>query len=51
MAKSIHDEARWYRHGFNEGRSMGNKPNPPIGRSNRDIAAYEKGFAEARALG
>lgn len=51
MAKGIHDEARWYRIGFDEGRSKGNVPNPPLGRSNRDNAAYQKGFDEARALG
>jgi hypothetical protein len=51
MAKKLHDEARWYKIGFDEGRSMGATANPPLGRSNRDIAAYERGFADARALG
>ena len=51
MAKTIHDEARWYKIGFDEACLMGNKPNPPVGRSNRDIAAYEKGWQDRRKLG
>ena len=47
---SIHDEQVWYKIGFDEACLAGRKPNPPVGRSNRDHNAYNKGFADRRAL-
>lgn len=51
MAKPLHDPQRWYKIGYDEACQQGAQPNPPIGRSNRDNNAYEKGWNDRRALG